>query len=491
MKRLIIASQFLINAMLYASWPLPVCTDDNLQLFPSVAKTSNSYITAFVNNNTEGKHCEIYAQRFTDNSDGLWGSALIVSADTVTYYHGHRLASRVIPGSGDTVVVAWINHKNNTLCAQKIRPDGGRAWNQGYRPIVIGTIAAHTLYEPPQVCSDGSGGAIFVRIEKTGGGPYVHSVKVKRINSSGGVEWDSTMVSVSVTDPKAVPITMTRICARSDGGAMVTWVQFASSYWRVYLRSISSGGVLGTTVNVDQADWAWYSPYYNHLWTGLNIARTGDTNYVAMQYRLARVEEAKTDSNLISIITRERICTRVVIDGQTPSARKVLDELTPNAGGDVVSPYGPINRDVYACLGVPVMVASSSGAYVAWERGSWSTAAGFKNDACVIKTARITSSGDTAWVKSIKSGSMLSNRAPKIIADGSNALVVWQNMDGNGGVSSLYKCKLLASGPDSTTVSSIANHAFSFGLTNAGSGNAVVVWSQNPGWDIYAKKFSF
>ena len=83
---------------------------------------------------------------------------VLQGADGVVFC-AHLYGGRAIPDGTGGTVVAWMDHATNArddIYAQRLDRAGQAAWNPGG----VALCTAQSLKNPPELCADGSGGAI-------------------------------------------------------------------------------------------------------------------------------------------------------------------------------------------------------------------------------------------------------------------------------------------------------------------------------------------
>ena len=138
-------------------------TTTNLQLFPKVTYTDGgNYLFTWISNHA-GQAFEIYsrAASYSGSDFSMIGSQDYPSSNS-TPTDGHRLHAETVPSidtsTNDTgAIVAWIDHKSDSVYVTRVASDGIR----DYTPKQVHPAAFMT---PPEMCSDGAGGAIIDKI---------------------------------------------------------------------------------------------------------------------------------------------------------------------------------------------------------------------------------------------------------------------------------------------------------------------------------------
>jgi len=222
----ILASQTQINS-----------NTSNLQLFPKVAYTDGgNYLFTWVSNHSDTAF-EIYS-RHADNSLTPQGSDRLLSppksGDTAK---GHRLHAEIIPsvkGSDKGAIIAWVNHYDEEVYAKRITSTGGfdPEWPTAMDELIVHDASFMT---PPEMCSDGAGGAYFTWVEEDGDD---YDLNVKRITSSGGNGFSAQTIATSSSE-----IFLPRICLANSDTAKIAWVE-SKIFDKILINDINVSAVL-------------------------------------------------------------------------------------------------------------------------------------------------------------------------------------------------------------------------------------------------------
>jgi len=237
---LIIVSVILLGSALTAD-DTPISTSANLQLFPKVAHPDGGgYIFAWVSNLEP--HFEVYARAF--DSDLENGSSED-DISTPTQADGHRLHAEVVSSIKETgqgtdygAMVAWVDHKSDSVYVTRLSSDASR----DFLPKQVHPTNPDWLYTPPQMCSDGDGGAYFVWVSRytIDEDNYYDTLRVGRVHSDGTFDddWDPLTIS------EDHPITLPRICEDGSNGAKIAWVEKINMFDKIFTKDIIVKSVL-------------------------------------------------------------------------------------------------------------------------------------------------------------------------------------------------------------------------------------------------------
>lgn len=140
----------------------------DLQLFPKVAYTEGGrFLFTWVSNHQyQDKDFEIISRSADASTLSPYGSDEPLSA-SLTARSGHRLHAEIVPSieaeENDTgAMVAWIDHKEQKVYTMRISHAGYAYWD---KPVDVHPANPNYVYTPPEMCSDGAGGAYFVWVD--------------------------------------------------------------------------------------------------------------------------------------------------------------------------------------------------------------------------------------------------------------------------------------------------------------------------------------
>ena len=148
----------------------------------------------------------------------------------------------VSDGSGGAII-AWHELENDSgsrVCAQRVDADGNLLW-EGESIIrkgkVLYTTSRITDGQQGKMISDGSGGAFLTWIESNRTSPELYEVIAIRVDSAGGLKWESHVkldTGLSVSDYVAFPF----IIGDGTGNVILFW----SDVNTIYAQKLGTSG---------------------------------------------------------------------------------------------------------------------------------------------------------------------------------------------------------------------------------------------------------
>jgi len=147
-------------------------------------------------------------------------------------------------GSGGAIVT-WYDYRSGTnydIYAQRISSTGVIQWTTNGTAVCTATGDQYN----PQLCSDGSGGAIVAWVDLRLG-LRNEDIYAQRIGATGSVQWTANgravCTAASMQDNH-------RLCSDSNGGVIITWQdQRDTGKADIYAQRISNAGVIQWTAN--------------------------------------------------------------------------------------------------------------------------------------------------------------------------------------------------------------------------------------------------
>ena len=196
---------------------IPVCTSDGEQKNPHICSDgSGGAIIAWEDNRSNSSY-DIYAQRIDPNGNILWipnGTEVCVSNNN---QEGAQLCN---DGSGGAVIT-WTDLKSDSsedIYSQKISSTGDTQW--AINGIAI-CIASNKQWHP-QICSDESGGVIITWEDLRNG---LFDIYAQTIDPSGNIGWIANGIPICTAFHNQY---FPQICSDGSDGAIITWFDYRS-----------------------------------------------------------------------------------------------------------------------------------------------------------------------------------------------------------------------------------------------------------------------
>ena len=169
-----------------------------------------------------------YAQLINSTGNTQW-----ITDGEVICEEGPQADQQICSDGAGGAIITWVDNRggNSDIYAQLINSTGNTQW------ITDGEVICAASYEQvdPQICRDGAGGAIITWEDFRSG---VFDIYTQRINSGGNIKWTTDGVAIckasySQKDPQ--------ICIDGSGGAIITWQDYRSNTdYDIYAQRIKN-----------------------------------------------------------------------------------------------------------------------------------------------------------------------------------------------------------------------------------------------------------
>ncbi len=360
----------------------------------------------------------------------------------------------------------------------------------------------------PQVCSDGTGGAIVTWVDRR---TYVPTIYTQRINEFGRAQWSVDGILVGSSD---YPQNHARIVADGNGGASIVWEVYQDLVaFDIFAQRIDADGNLlwtetGVAVCTADNDQDW-SAICSDGAGGCIIAwvdkRTSSNSDIYAQ-RIDAGGNPQWTPNGIPICVADSIQkeVQIVSDGNGGAIIVWADyRVEGDLYGQKVDGSGVVQWTVD---GAPVCLATAiqyepkiatdgaGGAFVTWYDR--------RLILFDIYLQRINASGNEVFTPGgmVVCSAVGTQRYPRITADGAGgAIVTWEDFRDESDKSSLYAQRINASGnrvwPDAqgVPIRTLSGYSTYPVIVSDGVGGAIISWldSRNQavsGQDVYVQR---
>ena len=424
-----------------------ICNADYDQNSPVMCSDGAGGVIIAWRDYRNGSNWDIYAQRFSSAGRAMWDpNGIPICTD---YYHQYdpQICS---DGSGGAII-AWRDKRGlDDIYAQKITSTGEVLWAANGTQLLASNYGQQ-FGEYFQICSNGAGGAFLVF---SYGSQYnYYDVYVQKLNTIGETQWGTLGKPVcNLFMDQMYP----QILADGFGGAFITWIDQRVSGNYLYGQRIDSIG--------------------NMLWTANGSTVIGSRNCYA--YQICSDGE---NGVLIS--------AHVLKSGQWDI---VVQKL--NSTGDRQWGNGGLNICIDPTHQTYTSVCNDGlgGAIVVWQDSRNGAVSGWD-----IYGQRINSSGIIKWTPDGTALCVSENHQerPRICSDGEGGAIIAWNDDRGGGIRyrDIYGQHIAPDGNPLWNINgkpiSEAQDAQTNPIIHSGiNGEAFVVWWDNrslANWDIY------
>jgi len=402
--------------------------------------------------------------------------------------------------------LSWSNFNTGSKISIKKSPNLSweTAWVNNGTPVC--TFNFDQSY--PQICSDGTGGAIIAWEDMRSA--ITNDIYVQRINSNGDIQWTITgRVICAYTDIQED----IQICSDGAGGAIIVWEDRRGVNWDIYAQRVNSAGDTMWTINgrsICTASGIQQEPQICSDGAGGAIIVWEDWRGVQHDIYGQRINSV---GNIIWTANGTPICTKAYNQDKPQIC-------SDNAGGAIITWRdfrNGTNFDIYAQRisstgivqwtpnGTAICIASnnqeqaqicedgSGGAIITWK--DFRSGANFD-----IYTQRINSNGVMQWtVDGVSICTAIQDQEnAQILSDGTGgAIITWEDDRGGSGIADIYAQKVNSVGDIQWAVDGIAICTASDGqydpqICGDEGGGAIITWHDYRGvqHDIYGQRIN-
>ena len=200
--------------------------------FPDIAPDGAGGVIVCWSDNRNGNY-DIFAQRYDEDGDRLWGSGGLPVCIETNYQTKPRITSL-----GSDAVLFWSDNRNPTapdLYAQKIDTTGTRQWALNGVAVCAeaGDQADH------QVVTENSGMAVVVWRDTRSGNSDIYA---QAVSTFGALQWTAGGVPVCAT---TVMQSDPRLIAFGPGGVVIVWEDYSGKGpdWDIHAQRLEVHGV--------------------------------------------------------------------------------------------------------------------------------------------------------------------------------------------------------------------------------------------------------
>ena len=379
----------------------------------------------------------------------LWtinGNA-ICTADEIQ--QDHQICS---DGAGGAIIT-WEDHRSaifSDIYAQRIDSTGAVLWTGNGTAI----CTAFNDQWRPQICSDGSGGAIITWEDLR----YNVAIYAQRINSTGAVLWTSDGIAICTANKTRMGL---QICSDGADGAIITWQDFRNDNGSlfngdIYAQKINSSGGIE--------------------WTG-NGTAICTANYTQFAPQLC------SDGDGGAIITWS--------DKRSEYFNDIYAQRIDSTGAVLWTSNGTvICTAVNDQINTQLCSDGKGGAIITWQDYRFVDG---------IYAQRINSTGEVLWTDNGTAICTAFNDqyAPQICSDSAGGAIITWGDTRNGLSLDIYAQKINSTGEvlwtsNGSAICTAADMQTAYQLSSDGAGGAIITWADNRSgiWDIYAQRIN-
>jgi len=358
---------------------LAICKIANWQTEPQICSDDLGSAIIVWQDLRSGTDSDVYAQKIDSNGNVQWTPNGVAICTANDYQHSPKICS---DGAGGAVII-WHDFRSGSefdIYAQRIDSNGNVQWT----PNGVAICTAGNDQDNPQICSDGSGGAIITWDDVRGASEDIYA---QQVNSNGNVQWTPNGIAISTAnDDQYSP----QIRSDESGGAIISWVDDRDFIdGKIYAQKVNSSGNIQWTL-----DGVAVCTVSDVIWGGPQIC-SDEVGGAIITWRDSR---ETTDDNIYA----QRIDSNGNIDWAT--------------NGLPICNASNYQYNAHICSD------GFGGAIITWED--------LRNGKSDIYAQKVNSSGDTEWINDgigVCTGNLW-QFDPQICSDGAGgAIITWQD----------------------------------------------------------------
>lgn len=391
---------------------------------------------------------DIYAQRIDKDGYVKWTANGVAVCNHVS----DQTAPVIIEDGVGGAIISWQDFRNGNrdIYAQRIDSLGNTVWASNG----VSVVTKNFHQRSPRLDSDGANGAIIAWEDSINGNWDIYA---QRINSLGNIQWGSGGIAICLAANSQIN---PRICANTNGGAIITWQDKRNSAdYDIYTQIINSNGAVQLAANgivvcnsantqsnpkiqgdhAGGAYIAWQDKRNGHY--DVYVQKISVSGAVVWSANGIAVCSASGSQSAIDI-TSESISDGIIVcwkDGRATNTNVYCQKID-GAGVNQWTANGILlSNSSREQLNPNIVGDSNNGAIIAWQdsvNGSWD-----------VYAQRVNSNGTIAWTSGgVAVGNATGNQIdPKNISDG-NGGAIFGFQDKRSGNYDVYAHKLEGNG---------------------------------------------
>jgi hypothetical protein len=362
-----------------------ICTDAQVQVYQQIVSDGSGGAIITWQDYRSSDRYNIYAQLIDASGVTKWAANGVAICTAGTTGYGSTYPRIISDGAGGAIII-WQDFRDNSLTgrdiyAQKINANGIVQWT----PDGVAICTAASSQDDPQICSDGAGGAIITWGD--GRPAYNGDIYAQRIDADGVVKWTANGVVVFAGGGiQRYP----QICSDGTNGAIITWSDSWNGNDDIFAQRMAPNGSLLWAVNGVSICLATSSQQYPQISSdgsgGAIIAwydyrkSNLDADIYAQRINAGGTVQYIADGTAICTAVGHQYSPRIITDGSTGAIITWYDyrisTLNPNIYAQRTNTSGvvqwPVNG-VEICTNLssqtlPQIVSDGSGgAIITWD----------------------------------------------------------------------------------------------------------------------------
>lgn len=222
-----------INSNGYTQWAdngTAICTTGNDQYYPQLCNVGIDESIITWQDFRSGLSYDIYAQKVNSSGYTQWAN----NGTAICTANNDQMSPQLCNDGARGAIIIWTDYRTamSDIYAQQINSSGNLKWAANGTPICTENFGQ----DHPQLSSDGAGGAIITWDDQRN---LTRDIYSQHIDPSGVTLWAANGTSICRKPNNQI---YPQICSDGTGGAIITWEDSRSGNYDIYVQWINSSG---------------------------------------------------------------------------------------------------------------------------------------------------------------------------------------------------------------------------------------------------------
>ncbi len=224
---------------LWTAGGIPICNAELYQKNPKILSDGAGSFFIIWEDFRIGIYYNLYGQKVDLSGAPQWDA----NGSVICNAYGEQSTISMCSDGGDGLIAAWQDWRTAVhadIFAQRFNASGDYQWDSN------GTIVCNYTGSQyaPEICSDGSGGAIIVWQDFRNG--ISMQVYAQKVNAMGITQWIDNGTNICLD---ASHKSFAKLCSDGAGGAHVVWEEYRNGLYDIYMQRVDTNGNLLSGVN--------------------------------------------------------------------------------------------------------------------------------------------------------------------------------------------------------------------------------------------------
>ncbi len=290
---------------------IPICTEIKIQGSPRIISDGSGGIIIAWEDYRGGYDTmgDIYAQRIDSSGNIQW---IPNGTVVISIYRDEELENICSDGSGGAII-AWTPDWHD-VHAQRINFNGIKQWG----PNGVEICTANGIQRSSDICSDGSGGAIIAWTDERSGEDDIYA---QMVNHNGVTQWTGNGTPICVLGGwQGVP----DLCPDGSGGAIISWWDNrGGTPDYLYAQRVNSVGTTqwttnGVPIHTTSSQMGGYSLYGDNMGNAFFVwgdDRNGDIDIYVQCVNSTGARQWTINGEIVCAANNSQYASNIISDG--------------------------------------------------------------------------------------------------------------------------------------------------------------------------------